>query len=120
MHRLFRWIIGFLILAIVTWVIFFVHLDSLLEWQSLLLKRSFLIFFMCSVFCLYRVLKGPTAADRAVAIYILGILIVGFSVILGVATRRDWYIDISIAWALQSFIATLALAKYLEGRNFDE
>ena len=54
------------------------------------------------------------------AIDILGILIIGFCVILGIATKRDWYIDIGIAWALQSFIGTLALAKYLEGRNFDE
>jgi multicomponent Na+:H+ antiporter subunit F len=44
----------------------------------------------------------------------------GFCAILGIPTGRDWYIDIGIAWALQSFISTLALAKYLEGRNFDE
>jgi len=33
---------------------------------------------------------------------------------------RDVYIDIGIAWGLQSFIGTLALAKYLEGRSFDD
>jgi multicomponent Na+:H+ antiporter subunit F len=32
----------------------------------------------------------------------------------------DWYLNIAIAWALLSFIGTLALAKYLEGRGFDE
>jgi len=65
-------------------------------------------------------LRGPSSADRAVAIDILGILVLGFCAILGVATGRSWYIDIGIAWALQSFISTLALAKYLEGRDFDE
>ena len=120
MIRFIRWLIGVAILAAVTWVIFFVPLDSMLEWQSPLLRYSFLVFFVCSLFCLYRVFRGPTAVDRAVAIDILGILIVGFCVILGVATKRNWYIDIGIAWALQSFIGTLALAKYLEGRNFDE
>lgn len=69
--------------------------------------------------CLYRVLRGPTAADRIVAIDIFGILIVGFCAIAAVATGRDWYLDIGIAWALQSFIGSLALAKYLEGRSFD-
>jgi multicomponent Na+:H+ antiporter subunit F len=29
-------------------------------------------------------------------------------------------LNIAIAWALLSFISTLALAKYLEGRGFDE
>jgi multicomponent Na+:H+ antiporter subunit F len=55
-----------------------------------------------------------------VAVDILGILIVGFCAILGIPTGRDWYIDIGIAWALQSFISILALAKYLEGRRFEE
>jgi multicomponent Na+:H+ antiporter subunit F len=50
----------------------------------------------------------------------LGILIVGFCAILSIQTGRDWYIDIGIAWALQSFISVMALAKYLEGKDFDE
>ena len=65
-------------------------------------------------------MRGPTAADRAVAIDTMGILVVGFCAILSIPTGRDWYIDIAIAWALQSFIGALALAKYLEGRGFDE
>jgi len=65
-------------------------------------------------------MRGPTPADRAVAVDTLGILIVGFCAVLSISTGRDWYIDIAIAWALQSFIGALALAKYLEGRGFDE
>ena len=74
----------------------------------------------CFAFCLFRLMLGPTPADRAVAVDTLGILIVGFCAILSIATGRGWYIDIAIAWALQSFIGALALAKYLEGRGFDE
>jgi multicomponent Na+:H+ antiporter subunit F len=70
--------------------------------------------------CLYRIWKGPTGADRIVAIDILGILIIGLCAVLTVFTGRSWYIDIGIAWALQSFISTLALSKYLEGKGFDE
>lgn len=75
---------------------------------------------LCCLLCLYRIMRGPTAPDRAVAIDILGIVIVGFCAVLCIPTGRSWYIDIGIAWALQSFIGTLALAKYLEGRTFDE
>jgi multicomponent Na+:H+ antiporter subunit F len=35
-------------------------------------------------------------------------------------TRKDLYMNIAISWALLNFIGTLALAKYLEGRGFDE
>lgn len=119
MKRL-RWLLGLIAIIISLAVILFYPFASLLEWQSLLLKRCFSLLFFCGLFCLWRILKGPTPADRAVAIDILGILVLGFCAILGIATGRDWYIDIGIAWALQSFISTLALAKYLEGRNFDE
>jgi len=82
--------------------------------------RALYILLLASALCLYRVLRGPTAADRVVAIDILGILIVGFCAVVSIATGRSWYIDIGIAWALQSFIGTLALSKYLEGKPFDE
>ena len=75
---------------------------------------------LCCFLCLYRIFKGPTAADRAVAVDILGIVIVGFCAILVVFTRRNFLLDIAISWALVSFIGTLALAKYLEGKGFDE
>jgi multicomponent Na+:H+ antiporter subunit F len=65
-------------------------------------------------------MRGPTAPDRAVAIDMLGTLIVGFCALLSLSTGRDWYIDIGIAWALQSFIGIMALSKYLEGKDFDE
>ena len=73
-----------------------------------------------AVLCLYRILRGPTAPDRAVAVDMLGILIVGFCAVLSVSTGRDWYIDIAIAWTLQSFIGIMALSKYLEGKDLDE
>jgi len=55
-----------------------------------------------------------------VAIETLGILIIAFCGLFAVFTKFDFFIDIAIAWALQSFIGTLALAKYLEGRSLDE
>jgi multicomponent Na+:H+ antiporter subunit F len=119
MRRL-RYFIGLVAIVIILGAIIFYPFPSLLEWQSVLLRHSFSVLFFCGLFCLWRIIKGPTSADRAVAIDILGILVLGFCAILGIPTGRDWYIDIGIAWALQSFISTLALAKYLEGRNFDE
>ena len=118
-----RYIIGTLIILLALFVILFRPL-TILFYQDLpfipFLRRAFFVLLFSCILCLYRILKGPTSADRAVCIDILGILIVGFCAILGVSTGRSWYIDIAIAWALQSFIATLALAKFLEGRSFDD
>jgi multicomponent Na+:H+ antiporter subunit F len=118
--RQVRYIIGLIALAIVFGLIIFHPTPSLLAWQSALLRRVFSVLMLCGLFCLWRILRGPTPADRAVALDILGILILGFCAILGVPTGRDWYIDIGIAWALQSFICVLALGKYLERKGFDE
>ncbi len=70
--------------------------------------------------CLYRIAIGPTAPDRTVAIDIIGTLFVGFCAIITWISGRDYYMYIGISWALLSFIGTIALAKYLEGSNFDE
>jgi multicomponent Na+:H+ antiporter subunit F len=74
----------------------------------------------CCFLCLYRIGRGPSAPDRTVAIDILGILIVGFCGLMAVTTGRAFYLDVALAWALLSFIGTLALAKFLEGRHFDD
>lgn len=118
--RRLRWVSGLVAVIGISVMIVFYSFPSLLEWQSLLLKRCFFVLFFSTLLCLWRILRGPTSADRAVAIDILGILVLGFCAILGIPTGRDWYIDIGIAWALQSFISTLALAKYLEGKGFEE
>ncbi len=70
--------------------------------------------------CLYRLGRGPSAPDRTVAIDILGTLVVGFCAILGMLTGKDFYLNVALAWALLSFIGTIALSKFLEGRNFDD
>ncbi len=115
-----RWFLGLSVISAILLFIIIYPIPSLLSWQSPFLSRCFFILMLCFALCLFRVMRGPTSADRAVAVDTLGILIVGFCAILSIPTGRDWYIDIAIAWGLQSFIGALALAKYLEGRGFDE
>ncbi len=118
-----RWLIGAIVLAgIVALIIlrpfpFLFYPD--LPFIGFLGRALYIIILACCL-CLYRICRGPTGADRIVAIDILGILIIGLCAILTISTNRSWYIDIGIAWALQSFISTLALSKYLEGKGFDD
>ena len=74
----------------------------------------------CAFFCLFRIYRGPTTADRIVAIDILGILVIGFCAIATISVQRRFLMDIALAWAVLGFVGTLALSKYLEGRDFDD
>ena len=117
------WIIGALLLGAALLGIAVYPLPSSLFPEQPFVQlsgRALLILLLAAGMCLYRIGRGPTAADRIVAVDILGILIVGFCAVLSISTGRSWYMDIGIAWALQSFISTLALAKHLEGRGFEE
>jgi multicomponent Na+:H+ antiporter subunit F len=118
--RYIRYFLGLLFIITILIFISFFPISSLLWWQSGALSRCFFVLLLCFALCLLRLMLGPTPADRAVAIDTLGILIVGFCALLSIHTGRDWYLDIAIAWALQSFIGALAIAKYLEGRGFDD
>jgi multicomponent Na+:H+ antiporter subunit F len=69
---------------------------------------------------LWRTLAGPTPADRTVSVDILGVLMVGFCAVLSVATGKDLYMIVGLAWSLLAFVGSLALAKFLEGRSFDD
>ncbi|ALO14904.1 Sodium-cholate efflux protein MrpF [Salinivirga cyanobacteriivorans] len=72
------------------------------------------------VFCLYRIIRGPSIADRMVGVDIFGILVVGICAILSIITGKTFIIDIGIAWIILSFIGTLTLAKYLGGKSLNE
>jgi len=121
--RFARWLVGAGLFVAVIGLILLRPLPFLfypdLPYLGFVSRAMYIILLAC-VLCLFRIFKGPSAADRIVAVDILGIMIVGFCAILTVATERSWYIDIGIAWALQSFISTLALSKYMEGKGFDE
>ena len=61
-----------------------------------------------------RLFRGPTAADRAVALDALTLIItpamVGFAVFAG----RAVYLDVALVYALLSFLGVIALARYLD------
>lgn len=115
-----RWLAGAAAVLAAAALIILLPFSSALRWQSEFLGRAFMWLLLSAALCLFRIAMGPTPADRAVAIDMLGILIVGFCAVLSLPTGRDWYIDIGIAWALQSFIGIMALSKYMEGKDFDE
>lgn len=70
--------------------------------------------------CLYRIYDGPSIADRAVGVDIMGILFIGITSLSALFFELPFLMDVSIALTLFSFIGALALAKYLEKRSLDD
>ncbi len=74
---------------------------------GLLILLSFLI-------TLYRLLKGPSIADRAVAIDTMTIAGISLIVYLAAILNRIIYVDVAIVYAIISFVGIIAIARYLE------
>jgi multicomponent Na+:H+ antiporter subunit F len=80
----------------------------------------FTVLISCCFLCLIRAYLGKTIPDRMVAIDIMGTLAVGMTALYALISKRDFLIDIALAWIFLSFIGTLALAKYLSHKALDE
>ncbi|MBN2413716.1 multiple resistance and pH regulation protein F [candidate division KSB1 bacterium] len=111
--KLLKWFLGFIFIAAFIYYNFFIY-------DGKLLFRLINISLFCSLFVLFRVIFGPTAADRIVAVDILGILIVGLLALLGLYYKQGFFMDVALIWALLSFVASLAFSKILEGRQLDD
>ena len=66
------------------------------------------------VLCFLRMLKGPTAADRAVALDTVTTVTVAFLVVLGYVFKRYVYLDVSLVYAVLMFVGSVAIARFLE------
>ncbi|MEJ2627365.1 MAG: monovalent cation/H+ antiporter complex subunit F [bacterium] len=66
------------------------------------------------IFSFIRMLLGPTASDRAVAVDTITTTVVAFLVLLGLGFDRYVYLDVSLVYSLLAFLGLVALARYLE------
>ena len=67
---------------------------------------------------LYRLLHGPTLWDRLSGLGLLGTKTIVLLLLIGRLTdREDIFVDITLSYALISFIGAIALAKYFEGKE---
>lgn len=68
---------------------------------------------------LYRLLRGPTLADRVVALDMISMLMVVFLVVFKLISGVNAYMYVAISLALIGFLATVAFAHYIERTRGD-
>lgn len=69
---------------------------------------------------LFRLVKGPTVADRVVALDAIGISLVSIVALLSLIIETEFFLEIILLLSILSFIGTAAFAKFIErGEIFD-
>jgi len=64
-----------------------------------------------------RVVRGPTLADRVLALDLLTVICIGFVAAFALRTGFLHYLDIAIALCLVGFLSTAAFARYILSRQ---
>jgi multicomponent Na+:H+ antiporter subunit F len=62
---------------------------------------------------LYRAIKGPSAADRIIAINVISTKVTVMILLISIVLKQTGYMDVALIYALVGFITTLSVSKYL-------
>jgi multicomponent K+:H+ antiporter subunit F len=83
---------------------------ALLGWSVLLAQLLLVAAMGCAAF---RVLRGPRAQDRVLALDTLYVNAAMLLLVFGIRTGSTHYFEAALVIALLGFVATAALAKFL-------
>jgi multicomponent K+:H+ antiporter subunit F len=70
---------------------------------------------LASALTLWRLVKGPAAVDRILALDTLTINAIALVLMLGLALGNGLYFEAALILAMMGFVGTVALCKYLLG-----
>jgi multicomponent Na+:H+ antiporter subunit F len=78
---------------------------------------SFVLVMLGVVGGFIRLVKGPSLPDRIVALDMMTVLLVSFCGLYAILSGQTAFIDVAIVLALIGFLATVALARFVERRQ---
>ncbi|MFA7123328.1 MAG: monovalent cation/H+ antiporter complex subunit F [Candidatus Delongbacteria bacterium] len=62
-----------------------------------------------------RMIKGPTMADRVIALDTFTVISISLIVLIACLAGRVIFLDVGMVYAILSFIGVVAVARYIEG-----
>jgi len=77
------------------------------------IKIAFVAIGVSMALTLYRLIKGPDAPDRILALDTLYVNAVALLIVLGIYDSSSIYFEAALLIALMGFVATVALARYI-------
>ncbi|AHM03006.1 Na(+) H(+) antiporter subunit F [Roseibacterium elongatum DSM 19469] len=78
---------------------------------------SFVLVMLGVAFGFVRLIKGPSLPDRIVALDMMTVLIVSFCGLYALLSGDTAFVDVAIVLALVGFLATVALARFVDRRR---
>ena len=78
---------------------------------------GFVLVMLGVVFAFIRLILGPSLPDRVVALDMMTVLIVSFCGLYAILSEDTAFVDVAIVLALVGFLATVALARFVERRT---
>jgi len=85
-----------------------------------MIMNEFIFFAICfivlALLLIYRLVKGPSIADRAVTADGIDILSDMALILFALHSGRSIYLDIAFVTAILGFIGTTLIGRYMEGR----
>ncbi|MBI9094622.1 MAG: pH regulation protein F [Sphaerochaeta sp.] len=64
-----------------------------------------------------RLLLGPTASDRLVALNVLSAVSLALLVLWGISNTRTLYLDVALVYDIFGFLGFLAITRFLKQRK---
>lgn len=81
---------------------------------NLLLELALAIGAAGTLLAVIRLLKGPRAASRAVALDVLTLITMPMMAAYGLYAGREIYLDVALVYGILSFLGVTALARYAD------
>lgn len=81
----------------------------------LLMQIAMGVLGLCLFPCLYRAFRGPTAADRVIAVNMTGTLTIALILFLSLLLKEGYLMDIALIYAMLSFLAVVLLCRVFIG-----
>jgi len=66
------------------------------------------------ILSMIRLVKGPTAADRVLALDTMSIIVTAALTLLAYNYQRYIYVDVALIYAVLGFVGVIIIARYLE------
>ncbi len=93
------------------------HGQGILGWS---LEISFGLVMVAVLLGFVRLARGPSFADRVVALDMMTVSIVAFCALFAIRSDSAVFLDVAIVLALIGFLATVALARFAERQLEDK
>lgn len=87
---------------------------------AIVLPLAFAMVALSVVMNLWRMVKGPDATDRILALDTLTINAIALVLMLGIALNSAFYFEAALILAMMGFVGTVALCKFLLSGNIIE